>query len=130
MLVEILWPFSMPIPLNNRTSKQVIEQINQIFFKVEFPSILKCDNSFTSPRYPQSNDCGVVVKRVNERSYVIRDNFGNCFRRNRRLITRTDNINFNASDLLYEENVGGGDGVIFVDENHMMFSSSHFLNEI
>ena len=41
---------------------------------------------------------------------MIRDNFGNCFRRNWRLITRTENINFNASDLLYEQNVGGGDG--------------------
>ena len=84
--------YLITIPLNNRTSKHIIEQINQIFFKVGFPTILKCDNSpfgsrefdnyasefnikfkFSSPRYPQSNglaEKGVAIaKNILKRCY-------------------------------------------------------------
>lgn len=42
---------------------------------------------------------------VNDRSYIVKDSFDNYYRRNRRFIARTNNVNFNASDLMYEENI-------------------------
>lgn len=51
---------------------------------------------------------GMIVGNVNNRSYVIRDSFRNCFRRNRRFIAKTRNRGFVASDLLFEENIGSG----------------------
>lgn len=48
---------------------------------------------------------GKIVGIVNDRSYIVRDTFENHFRRNRRFIAKTTNCDFNASDLLYEENV-------------------------
>lgn len=47
---------------------------------------------------------GQVTRKVNERSYIIRDYFGNHFRRNRRFISRSQNEGFNSSDQLFEEN--------------------------
>lgn len=46
---------------------------------------------------------GEIVRNANERSYVLKDSFGNHFHRNRRFITRTTNEGFNPSDVLYEE---------------------------
>lgn len=48
---------------------------------------------------------GSIVEIVNDRSYIIKDSFDNHFRRNRRFIARTNNRNFNTSDLLHEANV-------------------------
>lgn len=48
---------------------------------------------------------GKIVGRVDERSYIICDSFGNFYRRNRRFIAKTKNSSFNASDLLFEENI-------------------------
>lgn len=48
---------------------------------------------------------GTIIGNVNGRSYIIRDSFDNHFRRNRRFIARTKNNGFNASDLLFEENI-------------------------
>lgn len=225
--------------LNNKTSKHIIERIREIFDKIGYPSIIRCDNSpfgsaefdrfasefniqfgFSSPRYPQSNglaekgvaiaknilkrcyesdgvdqfqyrileynttpvagmkltpselffgrliktklpvinskltrnnipeeeikqkienkrgkqkyyydrnakslpklvvgdtvifkkNCrewnyGIIVGDVNGKSYIIRDSFDNHFRRNRKFIARSKNTGFNASDLLFDENV-------------------------
>ncbi|XP_053686073.1 uncharacterized protein LOC128735615 [Sabethes cyaneus] len=46
---------------------------------------------------------GQIVRDVNGRSYVLKDNFENHFRRNRIFITQTTNDGFNSSDLLVEE---------------------------
>lgn len=51
---------------------------------------------------------GKVVGTVNGRSYIIRDSFDNYFRRNRRFIAKTQNNDFNASDLCFEENIKSG----------------------
>lgn len=51
---------------------------------------------------------GKIVEVVNNRSYIITDSFDNYFRRNRRFIARTINDDFNASELLFEENVKKG----------------------
>lgn len=51
---------------------------------------------------------GTIVGIVNDRSYIIGDSFDNHFRRNRRLIAKTKNNDFNASELLFEENVKSG----------------------
>lgn len=48
---------------------------------------------------------GTIVAIFNDRSYIIRDGFNNHFRRNRRFIAKTQNRDFNASDLLFEENI-------------------------
>ena len=48
---------------------------------------------------------GKIVSAFNKRSYIIRDTFDNYFRRNRRFIRKTKNGDFNASELLFEENV-------------------------
>lgn len=48
---------------------------------------------------------GIIVGTVNDRSYIIRDSFNNHFRRNRRFIAKTKNKDFNASELLFEENI-------------------------
>lgn len=42
---------------------------------------------------------------MNERSYIIVDNFNNHFRRNRRFIAQTTNNDINTSDLLFEDGV-------------------------
>lgn len=46
---------------------------------------------------------GQIVRDVNGGSYVIKDNFENHFRRNRRFITQTTNNDLNSSDLLVED---------------------------
>lgn len=51
---------------------------------------------------------GKIVGLVNDRSYIIKDAFDNHFRRNRRFIARTKNEDFNAGDLLFEENIKSG----------------------
>lgn len=51
---------------------------------------------------------GKIVGIVNDRSYIIQDTFQNHFRRNRRFTAKTKNNEFNASDLLFEENVKSG----------------------
>lgn len=48
---------------------------------------------------------GRIVGNVNGRSYIVRDAFENFFRRNRRFIARTENNNFNASEMLFEEHI-------------------------
>lgn len=48
---------------------------------------------------------GTIVGHVNNRSYIIRDSFNNFFRRNRRFIAKTKNADFNASDMMFEENI-------------------------
>lgn len=48
---------------------------------------------------------GKIVRIVNRRSYVVRDTFGNHFRRNRRFIARTQNEGSNSSELLYEKHI-------------------------
>lgn len=54
---------------------------------------------------------GKIVGNVNGRSYIIRDSFDNHFRRNRRFIAKSRNEDFNASDLMFEENVQSGSGI-------------------
>lgn len=51
---------------------------------------------------------GTIVAIFNDRSYVVRDSFGNHFRRNRRFIAKTKHEDFGASELLFEENVVKG----------------------
>lgn len=46
---------------------------------------------------------GLVIRDVNGRSYVIRDIFGNHFRRNRKFMTRTVNNEADPSDILLED---------------------------
>ncbi|XP_058817373.1 uncharacterized protein K02A2.6-like [Topomyia yanbarensis] len=46
---------------------------------------------------------GSVVRDVNGRSYVIRDTFGNHFRRNRKFMTRTINNEADPSEILLED---------------------------
>lgn len=48
---------------------------------------------------------GTIVASFNDRSYIIKDSFNGHFRRNRRFIAKTQNKDFNASDLLFEENI-------------------------
>lgn len=51
---------------------------------------------------------GKIIGNVNNRSYIVQDSLDNYFRRNRRFIARTQNDDFNASDLVFEENVKSG----------------------
>lgn len=48
---------------------------------------------------------GQIVRMVNSRSYIVRDSFGNHFRRNRRFIAKTRNENLPSSELLYENHI-------------------------
>nr|XP_029732663.1 uncharacterized protein LOC115268706 [Aedes albopictus] len=48
---------------------------------------------------------GQIVRIVNSRSYVVRDGFGNHFRRNRRFIAKTRNGGPNANELDYEDHI-------------------------
>lgn len=48
---------------------------------------------------------GKIIGNVNGSSYIIRDGLDNFFRRNRRFIAKTMNSDFNASELLFEENI-------------------------
>lgn len=48
---------------------------------------------------------GNIVKKVNDRSYIVVDSFGNQLRRNRRFITKTVNNDYDSSELLYEDDV-------------------------
>lgn len=48
---------------------------------------------------------GVVVRKVNSRSYVVKDGFGNHFRRNRRFLLPTLNSEVNPGELLLEDNI-------------------------
>lgn len=55
---------------------------------------------------------GVVVERISDRSYIIKDSCDRLFRRNLRFIARTSNVDFDTGDLL-EENIGSGcDGCV------------------
>ncbi|XP_017479869.1 PREDICTED: metabotropic glutamate receptor-like protein R [Rhagoletis zephyria] len=51
---------------------------------------------------------GKITGTVNDCSYIIKDSFDNYFRRNRRLIVKTNNDDFNASDFFLEENIKVG----------------------
>lgn len=46
---------------------------------------------------------GTIVGTVNDKSYIIKDQFDNHFRRNRRFIAKTRNNGFEASELMVEE---------------------------
>lgn len=48
----------------------------------------------------------MVIKKASDRSYKIKDNYNGYFRRNRRFVARTDNVDVNTSDLFLEENIG------------------------
>ncbi|XP_055623431.1 uncharacterized protein K02A2.6-like [Toxorhynchites rutilus septentrionalis] len=48
---------------------------------------------------------GQIVRDVNGSSFVVRDNFENHFRRNRRFITQTTNNELNTSELLTEDDL-------------------------
>lgn len=54
---------------------------------------------------------GKIVAKFSDRSYIIKDSFDNHFRRNRRFIAKTKKEDFNASDLLFEENIKSGQDV-------------------
>ena len=45
---------------------------------------------------------GIIVGNVNGKSYIIKDSFDRHFRRNRRFIAKTNNTEFNTSELLEE----------------------------
>jgi len=82
--------------LSNKTSRHIIDTIMQIFNKLGYPSVIKCDNSpfnsmefdrfasefniqfkYSSPRYPQSNglaEKGVAIaKNILKRCYETKD---------------------------------------------------------
>lgn len=48
---------------------------------------------------------GYISSIVNDRSYIVCDSIGNCYRRNRRFIAKTKNSIVDSSDLLFEENI-------------------------
>lgn len=48
---------------------------------------------------------GKIVRIIINRCYIILDNFGNNFRRNRRFIAKTVNNDIDSSKLLLEENI-------------------------
>lgn len=48
---------------------------------------------------------GSVVRKVNDRSYIVEDNFNNYYRRNRRFISKTKNNEIDPSELLLEEHL-------------------------
>lgn len=48
---------------------------------------------------------GIIIGDVNGKSYIIRDSFDNHFRRNRRFIAKSTDTGFNASELLFDENI-------------------------
>lgn len=48
---------------------------------------------------------GSVIRKVNDRSYIVEDNFNNCYRRNRRFISKTKNNEIDPSELLLEEHL-------------------------
>lgn len=48
---------------------------------------------------------GILIGDVNGKSYIIRDSFDNHFRRNRRFIAKSTDTGFNASELLFDENI-------------------------
>ena len=48
---------------------------------------------------------GIIVENINGRSYIIKDNYENYFRRNRRFIVKTKNNKYNPSEILYEDHV-------------------------
>lgn len=45
---------------------------------------------------------GTVKENVNGRSYIVRDNFNNYFRRNRRFISKAKNNGFNVDEMPFE----------------------------
>lgn len=48
---------------------------------------------------------GIITGNINNRSYIVRDNFNNNYRRNRRFIAKTVHSEFNPSDLVFEDNI-------------------------
>lgn len=48
---------------------------------------------------------GTIVGNVSGRSYIIKDNFDNHFRRNRRFIAKTKNNEVNGGEVMFEENI-------------------------
>lgn len=82
--------------LKNKTASQIIESLNALFFKIGYPTVIRCDNSpfnsqlfeqfalqnnikfqFSSPHYPQSNglaEKGVAIaKNILKRLYEAYD---------------------------------------------------------
>lgn len=95
-IIDYYSNYLIAISLNNKTSGHIIEQINRVFFKMGFPTAIKCDNSpfgsrefdryasefnikfkFSSPRYPQSNglaEKGVAIaENILKRCYEAND---------------------------------------------------------
>lgn len=48
---------------------------------------------------------GIVIRKVNNRSYVVKDSFGNHFRRNRRFLSPTVNSEVNPGELLLDDDM-------------------------
>lgn len=48
---------------------------------------------------------GKIVHNVNDKSYIVIDNFMNYFRRNRRFMSKTTNNEINPSELLLEDHI-------------------------
>lgn len=48
---------------------------------------------------------GKVARRVSDRSYIVVDNIGNFYRRNRRHIAKANHNDINTSEMLYEEHI-------------------------
>lgn len=95
-LIDSYSNYLVSIALKNKTSGHIIAEINKVFFKVGFPTVIKSDNSpfgsrefdnyasefnirfkFSSPHYPQSNglaEKGVAIaKNILKRCYEAND---------------------------------------------------------
>lgn len=116
-LVKTKIPVSEQLLIRNRVSEQIVQQkINNKKEKQKYyydrgakslPS-LQVDDLVIFKKNGKEWHYGTIVGIVNDRSYIIKDSFENHFRRNRRLIAKTKNNDFNANELFFEENVKSG----------------------
>lgn len=68
-------------------------------------SLLKASDRVIFKKTGKEWNYGTIVENINDRSYIIRDSFDNFFRRNRRFISKTSNTNFNASEMILDDNI-------------------------
>ncbi|XP_055585261.1 uncharacterized protein K02A2.6-like [Uranotaenia lowii] len=96
--------------MNEKNIKKIIEykrQKQKSYYDRSAKSlpVLSCGETVIFKKNSREWHYGQITRNVNNRSYIIQDDNGSYFRRNRRFIKKSQNRGFDPSEALYEEHL-------------------------